>query len=182
MDPIDAAFEEFVSQVFWVESLEEAVSLVEEFIREMDRDLREVLLERRKTLCSNDERIASNLKAAAMALLLEDDEDFEVRVLALEVLLSQAFLMQCTPSWSKLDPRSKASILAPLYRASYALKLASKDGDARLLDEARRMLGEAYSSAQKLGVLEELEELAKRVLESTKGGGGGARAPRRPRG
>ncbi len=165
-DPISEAFERFISELYWSESLEEAEEKLENFIENMDEDLREVLLERRRAICSDRDLIARTGLILADLEISKDEfealEDLAVRATVVTALVNALFLVQCTPSWSRISPGEKARVLAPLYRASYALKLAARNRDAaeRLIDEAMDMASLALDRVSELGLLEEMEDLA----------------------
>jgi hypothetical protein len=165
-DPISEAFEEFVADLYWSESLEEAEEKLRRFIEDMDEDLREVLLERRREVCS-DAGLVARAGVALEELELGRQEFEALRDLALKAAVAAAlvnalFLVQCTPSWARMGAAEKAHILAPLYRASYALKLAARSGGAaeRLVDEALEMASIALDRVSEAGLLREMEELA----------------------
>ncbi len=172
-DPVEEAFEKLMGELYWVESLEEAIEKLAGFLESMDPDLREMLLERRKKLCSDAWRVASILgslvQAAEGARLSPGAES---RLAFVSSMVASAYLMQCTRKWQKLDPRTKAEVLAPLYRASYALKMAQRDPENEaLIDEAERMLEHALSKAYALGILDELREFIARVADNITEGG-----------
>ncbi|GAB6147529.1 hypothetical protein [Stetteria hydrogenophila] len=157
---MEEAFERVMAELYWVESMEEAVAKLAEYIESMDPDLREVLLEQRRKFCGDAPRAASilaSLAYAAQRAQLAPGRGSRLELLS--ALVASAYLMQCTEKWHRLKPREKAEVLAPLYRASYALKLAMRNpGDDRLLDEVERMLEHALSKARALGILDELRE------------------------
>jgi len=166
-DPIESAFEEFIAELYWSESLEEAEEKLERFIREMDSDLREALLERRRRICSNTLLIAraggalKSLGAGGVRIpSLPGGLGVKARIVA--AIVNALFLVQCAPRWQRLDARAKARILAPLYRAAHAMKLASREGkDApRLVEEALEMAALALDRISREGLLEEMEAMA----------------------
>ncbi|MEB2835830.1 MAG: hypothetical protein GSR80_001439 [Desulfurococcales archaeon] len=166
-DPISEAFERFIGELYWTETLEEAEEKLEDFMRNMDEDLREALLARRREVCSNRELVArTGLALHTLAIdrraLRSLPGDLGVRAAVVAAIVNALFLVQCTPSWSSLDPRVKAGILAPLYRASYALRLAARGkGDARrLVDEALEMVSIALDRISAEGLIDEMEDLA----------------------
>lgn len=164
-DPVARAFEELVAELYWAEDLREAEERLEEFIRGMDEDLRELLLERRKRICSNPElvsRAGAALQGLEPSTLKSLPGDLGVKASVIAALVNALFLVQCTPTWSRMDPDSKARILAPLYRASYALRLASRGGGdtAALIEEAVDMASIALDRISRAGLLEEMEALA----------------------
>lgn len=171
-DPVEEAFEKLMGELYWVESLEEAEERLAEFLESMDPDLREMLLERRRRLCSDSWRVASilgSLVSAAEGAKARPGR--ESRLALVSSMVASAYLMQCTRKWATLDPRTKAEVLAPLYRASYALKLAARQGGEGPLEEAERMLEHALSRAYELGILDELREFIARVADSIAEGG-----------
>ncbi|MEB3851044.1 MAG: hypothetical protein LRS49_00485 [Desulfurococcales archaeon] len=165
-DPISEAFERFVSELYWSESLEEAEEKLRDFIENMDEDLRELLLERRREIC-RDRGLVSRTGVMLSEIELSRDEfesleDLAVKAAVVTALVNALFLVQCTPSWSTMGPGEKARILAPLYRASYALRLAAKNRDAAepLVDEALRMALISLDRVAEAGLLDEMEEIA----------------------
>ena len=166
-DPITRAFTELIQEIYWTETLEEAEEILAQHLEEMDADLRSILLERRKRICSNPEYAIEVIRLQAASDLA--DTELTAKLLLAKSLISAGFLMQCTPSWSKLPPREKARILAPLYKASYGLELAVKNWpsrvDERHLDYALDMMQVAYERAESLGIVEELSSYLEKVAE-----------------
>jgi hypothetical protein len=165
-DPIEKAFEDFIAELYWSESLEEAEEKLEDFMRNMDRDLREALLERRRRICSNASLVAragGALKGIGALGLLPSNIPGELGVKAriVAAIVNALFLVQCAPRWQELDLKVKARILAPLYRAAYAMKLASRAGGDpnRLVEEALEMAALALDRISREGLLEEMEAM-----------------------
>lgn len=160
---IDEVFDKIVEEVYWVESLDEAEEILASKLELMDEDLREILLERRRKICESPAHLSEPLR---LQLIADAEEDPRVKVI-LEVnsLLSLGFLLQCTSSWQKMGAREKSRYLAPLYRASHAMKLFMKTGDVRYLEDARNMIEIALERAQKDGLLDELNKHATPILE-----------------
>ncbi|MCE4603511.1 MAG: hypothetical protein F7B20_00915 [Aeropyrum sp.] len=173
MDPVAESFRRIVEEIYWQESLEEAERTLEERIRNMDRDLRELLLERRREYCGDPKSVLSVLSLEALLSSDDNADSTEKKLAVLKAMVSSAFLLQCTPTWQELDSEEKAWILAPLYRASYGLELASKGShvDEFHLSHAVEMLEIALQRAEMLGLIEEMrehiEKLASKLLEES---------------
>ncbi len=166
-DPITKAFTDLIQEIYWTETLEEAEEILARHLEEMDEDLRSILLERRKKICENPEYAIEVIRLQAASDLA--DTELTAKLLLAKSLISAGFLMQCTPTWSKLSPREKARILAPLYKASYGLDLAVKKWpssvDERHLDYSLNMMQIAYERAEALGIVEELSGYLEKVAE-----------------
>ena len=160
---IDEVFDRIVEEVYWVESLEEAEEILASKLELMDEDLREVLLERRRKICGSPAHLSEPLR---LQLIAEAEEDPRIKaILEVNSLLSLGYLLQCTPSWQRMGAREKSRYLAPLYRASHAVKLYIKTGDARYLEDARNMVEIALKRAQEDGLIDELNRHAAPILE-----------------
>ncbi|MEB3773890.1 MAG: hypothetical protein GSR86_03050 [Desulfurococcales archaeon] len=173
LDPIDRDFIELIQEIYWMEPLSEAEEALARRLEEMDEDLRQLLLERRRKLCSNHNNVLEVVRLEAMA----ETADTEIlsKLLLARSLLGAGFLMQCTRSWSNLSPRDKAWILAPLYKAAHGLDLAVKNWPERLdeahLNYAIEMLDKALERAQRLGIMDELRDFIESVMEKVIGAG-----------
>ena len=175
LNPIDKSFMELIEEIYWTEPLEEAERLLAEKLEEMDEDLRELLLERRRKLCSDKNNILEVVRLEAMAEAAETAT--LAKLLLARSLLGAGFLMQCTLKWSRLAPREKARILAPLYKAAHGLDLALRKWpssiDENHLEYAINMLDKALERAQELGVWDELREFMERMVREIVEGGQG---------
>lgn len=173
-DPISEAFRKLVEELYWQDTLEDSEKMLEEWIKGMDKDLRSLLLERRRKYCQDPSSVLSVLSLEA---LMQDggtgldDENWEKKIAVLGAMINSAFLLQCTDTWAKLDPEEKAWILAPLYRASYGLDLASRKtpADEVHLNHAIEMLETALHRAEMLGLVGEMkryvEKMVKKLLD-----------------
>jgi len=162
-DPVSEAFRKIIQEIYWMEDLEEAERVLEDYLSMIDSDLRALLLERRREICSSP-RIAlelANLESLLQSAAAADDET-STKILLAKSMVDVGLLLQCTRSWSTMGPREKAHILAPLYKASYGLELALRGLperiDERHLDYAMEMAGLALERAEERGLLDELEE------------------------
>ena len=167
-DPIETAFRGVLGEVYWSETLEEAEEKLAGFLRSMDEDLREVLLERRRRFCSDKRRIAGMLAALAEAeeaMEAGGPEGSTARAAFVGMLVASSYIMQCTPTWQTMEPERKARILAPLYRASYAYEQYTRTGREEYLDEAARMVMIALRRAARMGVLDEVRDFVQEVIE-----------------
>ncbi|MEB3844876.1 MAG: hypothetical protein LRS48_04255 [Desulfurococcales archaeon] len=170
-DPISRAFRKIVEEIYWEDDVEEAVRRLQAYLEAMDEDLRSLLLEKRKKICSSPESVLNLIRLDALAEASEDET--VKKILILRGMTETLFLAQCTKRWSELTPALKARVLAPLYRASYGLEMTVKNPervDALHLDQAERNLELAYTRADELGILDELyiyvDRKAKEILES----------------
>ena len=167
LNPIDRSLMDLIEEIYWVEPLEEAERLLAEKLEAMDEDLRSMLLERRKKLCSDHNNVLEVVRLEAMAEAAETET--LAKLLLARSLLGAGFLMQCTPAWSKLTPREKAWILAPLYKAAHGMDLALKKWPSSLdethLEYAIEMLDKALERAQKLGILDQLRRFIEETVE-----------------
>jgi len=162
-DPVSEAFRKIIQEIYWVDDLEEAEHILEEYLSMIDADLRTLLLEKRREICSSP-RVAlelANLESMLQTTEAADDET-ATKILLAKSMVDVGLLLQCTRSWSKMSPREKAYILAPLYKASYGLELALRSlperVDERHLDYAVEMAEIALERAEERGLLDELEE------------------------
>ncbi len=171
-DPITEAFQKIIQEIYWIEDLEEAERILAEHLEMIDDDLREVLLERRRKICSDPLRVIE--LAHIEALIQSTDDTLTSKILMTKSMVESTLLLQCTKSWSKLTPREKARILAPLYKASYGLELAlrgwPKHIDEILLDNALQMAATAWERAEEKGLVNELEEFLEKLMENVEGG------------
>ena len=156
--PIEEAFDRIIREIYWEDSLDNAERTLASYLSRIDDDLREVLLEKRKRICSDVNIIIDIVR---IEILSENVEDETVReVLLLKSLIDLLFLAQCTSTWSKMGPERKARILAPLYRAWYGLRLATakwpESVDRIHLRHAYDMIDIAYERAEEEGILGEL--------------------------
>lgn len=69
MDPVAESFRRIVEEIYWQESLEEAERTLEERIRNMDRDLRELLLERRREYCGGPQVCPLSSKPGGLTIV-----------------------------------------------------------------------------------------------------------------
>ena len=173
--PIHDAFNKLIEELYWTDSLEESEERLAVHLEMIDDDLREVLLSERRKFCEDPESIIRIVRLEALA---EDAHDEDLSsLLLLQSLIDLLLLAQCTSSWTKMTPREKAKILAPLYRAIYGLKLAGKNYpssvDKMHLKEAYHMIEIAYARAEKIGLLGEvhdkIEELSIKALQAAEG-------------
>ncbi len=159
-DPIAAAFRKIIEEIYWVDDLKEAEEILEKYLKNMDEDLREVLLERRREICNGNDAVINLIKLDALAEAAEEDQVRDA--LTLRSMIDTLFLSQCTQKWSELDPKQKAWILAPLYRASYGLELAMKKWpesvDSVHLENVEKNLNIAFERARSISVIKELTE------------------------
>ncbi len=166
-DPIVDAFSRVISEVYWVESLEEAEEKLARFLESLDGDLREVLLERRRRICGSPESVLEAVRLEAMALEFRGEDELVSRFLLARSILATSYLVQCTPSWQRMAPREKARVLAPLYRASKALELAAERLpriDEARLREAEEMLEIAARRMDEEGLIDELRRYIEGVI------------------
>lgn len=166
-DPITEAFSSVINDVYWVESLEEAEEKLASFLESMDDDLREVLLERRRRICGSPDTVLEAVRLEALALEVEREDVLVSRLLLAKSILATSYLVQCTEKWRSMGPREKARILAPLYRASKALELASQrlpSVDEARLREAEEMLEEAARRMDREGLIDELRRYIDSVM------------------
>ncbi len=166
-DPISEAFRRVIQEIYWVDDLEEAEEILTRYLEMIDDDLREVLLEKRRAICSDPTAVIELAKIDAVAQTTDDSTTS--KILVAKAMIDSGFLLQCTKGWAKLDPRTKASILAPLYRASYGLELAlrnwPKSIDEVQLDHAFRMATIALERAEELGLIDEFNKYLDEMLE-----------------
>ncbi len=166
-DPIGDAFKSVVERIYWEESLERAEEILEDFIANMDEDIRELLLDRRKRICENP----GDLEDARLYLALQtvDDEKI-VKLLELKLYIKSLFLIQCTSEWSSMSPKEKAHILTPLYKASYGVELAAREIESPLfdahLDASVASLEEALRRISEAGLDAELERIVKKSIDN----------------
>lgn len=161
-DPIGEVFQKLIEEIYWVETLEEAERILAEKLRLLDEDLREVLLERRRVFCNDVQSISEPIQLQFVA---EQENDNQMKVLLnIRSLISTGYLLQCTPSWHRMNPETKAKFLAPLYRASYAFELFIKTGDKKYLSDAEKMLNILFERSKEHGLLKELNEHIEGVL------------------
>ncbi len=162
-DPVGDAFQRLIEEIYWVETLEEAEELLASRLAELDEDLREILLEKRRMYCRD---IASISEPVQLQYVAEQERSAEAKlVLNVRSLISTGYLLQCTPSWQKMDPATKARFLAPLYRASYAFDLYLKTGNMEYLKDAERMLEVLFERSSKAGLIDELNQHISSVLD-----------------
>ena len=166
-DPVAEAFRKIIQEIYWIDDLEEAEERLEEYLSMIDEDLREILLEKRRRLCNDPLAVIELVRLDAAASSINDNETVQ-KILLVKTMVETGFLLQCTETWSRMGPKEKARILAPLYRASYGLELALKGWpktiDTAQLDHAFRMATIAMERADEIGLLEEFEEYVERVL------------------
>ncbi len=173
--PIQEVFERIIEEIYWVDSLEEAEEILASYLEKIDNDLRGVLLEERRKICGNPDVVLEIVKVDALSESVEDEETRGL--LLLKSLIDLLFLAQCTGTWAKLSQREKATILAPLYKAYYGFKLASKNWPESIdkihLREAYRMIDVAYEKAEEAGIIGEIFEvidrLSRKALEEAGG-------------
>ncbi|MEB3807110.1 MAG: hypothetical protein GSR73_06320 [Desulfurococcales archaeon] len=167
-NPVNEAFRKVIQELYWTETLEEAESLLEEYLEMIDSDLREYLLEKRKRICEDPTTVIELVRLNTAAELADSTQT--AKVLLTKSLIESGFLFQCTPKWSSLDNKTKARILAPLYRASYGLELALRnwpnDIDEIHLDNAIKMASIALERAEEIGVLDEFREYVDKIVET----------------
>ncbi len=167
VDPIVAAFNRIIGEIYWVESLEEAEERLARFLEDLDDDLREVLLERRRKICGSPGAVLDAVRLEAMAMEVKGEDELASRFLLAKSILATSYLVQCTPRWSSMTPREKARVLAPLYRASKALELAVEGFpriDEERLRDAEVMLEIAARRMEREGLIEELQSYVDRML------------------
>ena len=169
--PIQEAFGRLIEEIYWIEDLEEAEHVLAERLEALDPDLREVLLEERKKICSDPNVLVEIIRLEALA---DSAEAADLReILLLRSILDMLFLVQCSPKWARMGAREKAHVLAPLYKAWHGLKLALKNYPSTIdkmhLSIAYTMAEEAYERADKLGLINDvyklLEKLGEELLE-----------------
>jgi hypothetical protein len=161
-DPIGEVFQKLIEEIYWVETLEEAERILAEKLKLLDEDLREVLLEKRRVYCNDVQSISEPIQLQFVA---EQENDNQIKViLNIRSLISTGYLLQCTPSWQKMDPETKARFLAPLYRASYAFELFAKTGDKKYLADAEKMLNILFERSKEHGLLKELNTHIEGIL------------------
>ena len=175
VDPVSEAFAKIIDEIYWEDDLSSAERRLAEFLESIDDDIRELLLERRKKICSDPSVLVEAVRLEAMATEAGLDNPV-ARLLFAKSLLSTGFLIQCTPTWRKLTPREKARILVAMYRASKALELAAKrfpEVDELHLSHAEEMIELAARRAEEYGLIQELrdhiESLADRLSKSGRG-------------
>jgi len=167
VDPILEAFGRVISEVYWVENLGEAEEKLASFLENLDDDIREVLLERRRRICSDPESVLEAARLEAVALEVGGEDELLARFLMARSMLATLYLAQCTPGWQRMKPREKARILAPMYRASKALELAAQNLpgiDEERLGEAEKMIEEAAKRMDREGLLDELRSYIESVI------------------
>ncbi|MCE4599446.1 MAG: hypothetical protein F7C81_04525 [Desulfurococcales archaeon] len=167
MDPIDKAFQDVIQEVYWSEPLEEAEEILREKLETMDEDLRELLLKRRREFCNNPSAVVEVIRLEAAAEAAETE--LMSRILLARSLIGAGFLMQCTEKWANIDAKTKASILAPLYKAAYGLDLATRRWPESIdevhLDYAIKMLDKALERAEEHGIIAELRKFIEKTAE-----------------
>lgn len=179
-DPIAQSFHENVVRRVAAMPEDEAIEWLARFIDEMDDDLKELLLERRRRLCSNlPEAVRQIEMMEAQALFIARiDRPLSKMMLAKGALMT-LYLAQCTEKWPKLTPRERAWILVPLYKASAviddaenlireALARGERPDPARLdelSEEASYLVSEAMRRMEKKNVMAELEDILLRLSE-----------------
>jgi hypothetical protein len=138
MRGLDGAVRE-LEDVYWSESLEEAIILVKEMMA----------LGSPMARCGAESLVSRGL----------GDSGLDAALLMARALLAA----QCLSAWRLLDEDSKARVLAPLYKAIYGLHLASvSEGGMRdaHYSHALEMLRVAIEEAGRLGLLRELKRAA----------------------
>ena len=170
-DPIEESMRSVIQEIYWEESLEDAVSTLAKYLESMDEDLRELLLARRREICRDASAVVEVLRLEAAA----EEADLEVasKLLFAKSLVAAGFLMQCTSKWERLSPSEKAEILAPLYKAAYGIELSLRDWPERIdekhLDHALDMVGVAMERAERKSITKELrafiERTARRIMD-----------------
>ncbi|MCE4612410.1 MAG: hypothetical protein F7C07_01065 [Desulfurococcales archaeon] len=170
-DPIEESMRSIIQEIYWADSLEDAVSTLARYLESIDEDLRELLLARRREICEDTSAVIEVLRLEAAA----EEADLEVasKLLFAKSLVAAGFLMQCTSKWERLSPSEKAEILAPLYRAAYGIELSLRGWPERIdenhLDHALDMIGVAMERAERKGITRELrafiERTARRIMD-----------------
>ncbi len=169
-DPIDQAFRNIMEKIYWIEDSNEAEKELVKWLNKMDEDLKNLLLERRKKYCGNPMSI---MEVIGLQNYLDQNEenkkDIEYKIAMAKELIDMGLLLQCLQVWNDMEPKIKAKVLAPLYKASYAYELALKNGlndiDETHLNKSIEMAEEALERADDLGLLSELRS----YLESSLG-------------
>lgn len=167
VDPVSEAFARIIDEIYWEEDLAVAERRLAKFLESIDDDLRELLLERRRKICSDPSVIIEAVRLETMATEA-GLESPAARLLFAKSLLNTGFLIQCTPTWGRLTPREKARILVAMYRASKALELAAKrfpDVDELHLSHAEEMIELAARRAEEYGLIQELREHIARLAD-----------------
>ncbi len=166
-DPVNEAFRKVIQEIYWTDTLEEAESILVEYLNLIDEDLKEYLLEKRRRICEDPTSVIELVRLNTAAEVVDSAE--AAKILLTKSLIESGFLFQCTPTWSKLDNKTKAWILAPLYRASYGLELALKNWpksvDEAHLDNAIKMASIALERAEELGILDEFREYVDSIVD-----------------
>lgn len=166
-DPVNEAFKKVIQEIYWTETLEEAEEVLLEYLNMIDEDLREYLLEKRKKICNDPTSVIELVRLNTAAEVADSAQ--AAKILLTKSLIESGFLFQCTPTWAKLDNKTKAWILAPLYKASYGLELALKEWPKKVdedhLDNAIKMASIALERAEEIGVLDEFKEYVDNVVD-----------------
>lgn len=166
-DPVNEAFRSVVQELYWTDTLEEAEAKLAEYLNMIDEDLRAYLLEKRKKICGDPASVIELVRLNTAAEVADSAQ--AAKILLTKSLVESGFLFQCTPTWSKLDNKTKAWILAPLYKASYGLELALKNWPKSIdevhLDNAIKMASIALERAEEIGILEEFKEYVDEVVD-----------------
>ncbi len=167
VSPIEEAFDRIIREIYWIDSLDEAEERLTGYLEQMDPDLREVLLEERQKICEDPDVVIRLIRVEALA---DSAENRELRdLLLLRSLVEMLFLVQCSPKWADMNPREKAHILAPLYKAWHGMRLAAKplpeSVDKIHLSIAYTMAEEAYERAERYGLVDDVFGLINRLSE-----------------
>ncbi|PMP60944.1 MAG: hypothetical protein C0171_01805 [Caldisphaera sp.] len=168
-DPIDSAFKSIMEKIYWIDDLEKAENELAKWLRKMDGDLRNLLLERREKYCKNPMSI---MEIIGLQNYLDSNESnkkqTEYRIAMARELIDVGLLLQCIFLWNQISHDLKAKILTPLYKASYAYELALKNGleniDETHLNRSIQMAEEALEKADDLGLLDELRKYIENSL------------------
>ena len=166
-NPVNEAFKRVIQELYWTETLEEAERILESYLNTIDDDLREYLLEKRRKICEDPMTVIEIIRLNTAAEIADSAQ--AAKILLTKSLIESGFLFQCTPKWSTLDNRTKAWILAPLYKASYGLELALRDWPSRIdevhLNNAIKMASIALERAEELGILDEFRDYVDSIVE-----------------
>jgi len=165
--PIQEAFNKIIEEIYWIEDLDEAERVLSSHLEAMDEDLREILLEERRKICSDPEVV---LNIVRLEVLADSTDNRNLReALLLKSLIEMLFLVQCSPKWARMGPREKARVLTPLYKAWHGLKLAMKNYPENIdklhLSVAFTMAELAYERADREGLVSDIYRHIERMSE-----------------
>ncbi len=174
-DPIDMAFRNIMKKIYLIDNMEKAEKELRRFLSGMDKDIKDVLLERRKKFCKNPMQVIELISLQGYLESTDPEkEGMEYKLVMAKELIQIGLLLQCIFYWTKISNNIKAHILAPLYKASYAYELALREEisdpigsiNEKYLDESIELASYALDRAEEIGLLDELRDHIKRSLEN----------------